>query len=291
MPKSAFIAIVGRPSSGKSTLLNALCGAKVAIVSPIPQTTRNSIRGIVTRPEGQLVFVDTPGYHLSDKKFNKKLQELVVQALSEVDIILYLVDATRDPGPEEEALLNLLKEHGNRLIIAINKIDDADSKPLIMEEFLASRLKEARRIKISALKQQNLDQLLSLLFELAEEGPLWYPEDIYTDQEPVFRIAEIVREKAMLHTRQELPHAIAVEYRESSRKPDGSLLARYDIIVERDSQKAIVIGKKGSVIQKIREEAEAELAELFDYPVRLSLQVVVDPDWRKDDKRLASMIF
>ncbi|MCX7776075.1 MAG: GTPase Era [Rectinemataceae bacterium] len=291
MPKSAFVAIVGRPSSGKSTLLNALCGAKVAIVSPIPQTTRNSIRGIVTRPEGQLVFVDTPGYHLSDRKFNKKLQELVVQALSEVDIVLYLVDATRDPGPEEEALLTLLKEHSNHLIIAINKIDDADSKPLIMEEFLASRLKEARRIKISALKQQNLDQLLSLLFELAEEGPLWYPEDIYTDQEPVFRIAEIVREKAMLHTRQELPHAIAVEYRESSRKPDGSLLARYDIIVERDSQKAIVIGKKGSVIQSIREEAEAELAELFDYPVKLSLQVVVDPDWRKDDKRLASMIF
>ncbi|HBK57884.1 MAG TPA: GTPase Era, partial [Spirochaetaceae bacterium] len=128
MPKSAFVAIVGRPSAGKSTLLNALCGAKVSIVSPVPQTTRNSIRGIVTRPQGQLIFVDTPGYHISDKKLNLKLRELVLQSLAEVDLILYVIDATREPGKEEASMVELLaKEGDNRVVVAINKIDHPEA--------------------------------------------------------------------------------------------------------------------------------------------------------------------
>lgn len=292
MPKSAFVAIVGRPSAGKSTLLNGLCGAKVSIVSPVPQTTRNTIRGIVTRPQGQLIFVDTPGYHISDKKLNLKLRELVLQSLAEVDLILYVIDATREPGKEEASMVELLaKEGDNRVVVAINKIDHPEARPLFVEEFIIPRLPKSRRLTISALQGTNLSALLDELFLRAPEGPLWYPEDIYTDQEPVFRIGEIIREKAILHTRDELPHAIAVEYQESSKRADGGLFARFDILVERDSQKAIVIGRQGSVIKRIREEAEADLKELFDYPIKLQLQVVVDPDWRKSDSMLSRMIF
>jgi len=291
MPKSAFVAIIGRPSAGKSTLLNALCGAKVSIVSSVPQTTRNAIRGIVTRPQGQLIFVDTPGYHISDKKLNLKLRELVLQSRPDVDLILYVIDATREPGKEEEAIIGLLTKESGRIVIAINKVDHPEARPLFVEEFVIPRLPDAKRIAISATQGTNLDALLDALFLLAPEGPLWYPEEIYTDQEPVFRIGEIIREKAILHTRDELPHAIAVAYRESSKRADGVLFARFDILVERDSQKAIVIGRQGSVIKRIREEAEADLKGLFDYPIKLQLQVAVDPDWRKSDSTLSRMIF
>ncbi|OQB97036.1 MAG: GTPase Era [Spirochaetes bacterium ADurb.Bin110] len=291
MPKSAFVAIVGRPSVGKSTLLNALCGAKVSIVSSVPQTTRNAIRGIMTRPQGQLIFVDTPGYHLSDKKLNLRLREVVLQSLSEVDLIIYVLDATREPGKEEEAIAGLLSKETNRTVIAINKIDNPEARPLLIEEFVIPRLLGAKRVSISAVEKTNLESLIEILFSLAPEGPFWYPEDIYTDQEPVFRIGELIREKAILNTYQELPHAIAVEYRESSKRADGVLFARFDILVERDSQKAIVIGRQGSIIKRIREEAEADLKELFDYPIKLQLQVKVDPDWRKSDSRLSRIIF
>ncbi len=291
MPKSAFVAIVGRPSVGKSTLLNALCGAKVSIVSSVPQTTRNAIRGIITKPQGQLIFVDTPGYHLSDKKLNLRLREIVLQSISEVDLILYLIDATREPGKEEEAIAELLSREIHRTVVAINKIDDPEARPLLIEEFVIPRLRGAKRVSISAAKKTNLESLIEILFSLAPEGPFWYPEDIYTDQEPVFRIGELIREKAILNTYQELPHAIAVEYRESSKRADGVLFARFDILVERDSQKGIVIGSQGSVIKRIREEAEADLKELFDYPIKLQMQVRVDPDWRKSDSRLSRIIF
>ena len=277
MPKSAFVAIVGRPSVGKSTLLNALCGAKVSIVSSVPQTTRNAIRGIITKPQGQLIFVDTPGYHLSDKKLNLRLREIVLQSISEVDLILYLIDATREPGKEEEAIAELLSREIHRTVVAINKIDDPEARPLLIEEFVIPRLRGAKRVSISAVEKTNLESLIEILFSLAPEGPFWYPEDIYTDQEPVFRIGELIREKAILNTYQELPHAIAVEYRESSKRADGVLFARFDILVERDSQKGIVIGSQGSVIKRIREEAEADLKELFDYPIKLQMQVRVDP--------------
>jgi len=291
MPKSAFVAIIGRPSVGKSTLLNALCGAKVSIVSSVPQTTRNAIRGIITRPEGQLIFVDTPGYHISDKKLNLRLREVVLKSLSEVDLILYLIDATREPGKEEEAIAELLSKDIHRIVVAINKIDDPEARPILIEEFIIPRLRGAKRVSISAVEKTNLESLIEVLFSLAPEGPFWYPEDIYTDQEPVFRIGELVREKAILNTYQELPHAIAVEYRESSKRADGVLFARFDILVERDSQKAIVIGRQGSIIKRIREEAEADLKELFDYPIKLQLQVRVDPDWRRSDFALSRIIF
>ncbi len=291
MSKSAFAAIVGRPSSGKSTLLNALCGAKVSIVSPVPQTTRNTVRGIVNRPDGQIVFLDTPGFHISEKKFNLKLRDLVTRALADADIVVYLIDATREPGLEEEAMAAALKGISRPVIAVLNKIDHVEALPERAAAFVGSKLPQAGLINISALEGKGLDDLMDRLIELAPEGPAWYPEEYYTDQEPVFRIAEIVREKILRHTRQELPHAVFVDYTDSRRLGDGSLEASYDIVVERPSQKGILIGKAGSMIQKIRQESEADLEDLFEYPIHLRLQVRVDPDWRRDEKRLEKLIY
>lgn len=291
MAKSAFVAVVGRPSAGKSTLVNALCGGKVSIVSPVPQTTRNAVRGILNRPEGQLVLMDTPGFHLSEKKLNKRLGNVAREAFGDADIVLYLLDSTRPPGREEEALVEALKPVSKLVVVAINKVDAKESHPAEAETFVAARLAGSPVLSISALAKSGLEELLALLFSRAEEGPTWYPEEYYTDQEPVFRIAEIIREKVMLHSREELPHAVYVAYQDSSREQDGTLEAAYDLVVERESQKGILIGKGGSMIKRIREEAEADLAGIFDYPIRLRLRVRVDPDWRSDDKRLKELIF
>ncbi len=291
MAKSAFVAIAGRPSAGKSTLLNALCGQKVSIVSPVPQTTRNSVRGIVNRAEGQLVFLDTPGFHLSDKKLNLKLRDVATEAFADADILLYLVDATREPGAEEEALARALEGASSRLVAAVNKIDSADARPEAARAFISGKFPKAPLFELSALKGQGIEELVAALFAKASEGPAWYPEEYYTDQEPVFRIAEIIREKIFLHTREELPHAVYVAYKDSTRGPGEALQAEYDLVVERESQKGILIGKGGSMIKIIREEAEADLAGIFDYSVRLKLSVRVDPSWKHDEKRLDSLIY
>ena len=291
MAKSAFAAIVGRPSSGKSTLLNALCGAKVSIVSPVPQTTRNTVRGIVNRPAGQIVFLDTPGFHISEKKLNLRLRDLVLRALADADIVVYLIDATREPGPEEEVLAKALQGVKLPMVAAINKIDDPEALPDRAAAFVAEQLPQATVLRLSAKEGTGLDELLEALLGAAQEGPAWYPEEYYTDQEPVFRMAEIIREKIILHMREELPHAVFVDFTDSRKLDDGGLEANFDIVVERESQKGIVIGKGGTMIKKIREEAEADLAELFDYTVKLRLQVRVDPSWKHDDKRLDSLIF
>ena len=291
MAKSAFAAIVGRPSSGKSTLLNALCGAKVSIVSPVPQTTRNTVRGIVNRPAGQIVFLDTPGFHISEKKLNLRLRDLVLRALADADIVVYLIDATREPGPEEEVLAKALQGVKLPMVAAINKIDDPEALPDRAAAFIAEQLPQAAVLRLSAREGTGLDELLEALLGAAQEGPAWYPEEYYTDQEPVFRMAEIIREKIILHTREELPHAVFVDFTDSRKLEDGGLEANFDIVVERESQKGIVIGKGGAMVKKIREEAEADLAELFDYTVKLRLQVRVDPSWKHDDKRLDSLIF
>jgi GTPase len=291
MPKSAFVALAGRPSAGKSTLVNALCGEKVSIVSPVPQTTRNTVRGIVNKSEGQLVFLDTPGFHISEKKLNLRLREVSTEAYADADIVLYLIDATRRPGPEEEALADALVHAGERLVAAINKIDSPDADPDSALLFITGKFPAAQVLEVSALTGSGLPELLAALYAKAPEGPAWYPEEYYTDQEPVFRIAEIIREKIFLHTRDELPHAVYVSYEDSSRAGDGSLLAQYDLVVERESQKGILIGKGGSMIKRIREEAEKDLADIFEYEVKLKLSVRVDPDWKKNDKKLEQLIF
>jgi GTP-binding protein Era len=291
MPKSAFVALAGRPSAGKSTLVNALCGAKVSIVTPVPQTTRNAVRGIVNREEGQLVLLDTPGFHISAKRFNQRLRNVSTEAYADADILLYLIDATRASGAEEEELARALLSAATRLVVAINKIDSQEADPSSARLFASAHFPNAPVFELSALRGTGLDALLAELFRRAQEGPAWYPEEYYTDQEPVFRIAEIIREKIMLHTRDELPHAVYVSYEDSSRSGDGSLLASYDLVVERESQKGILIGKGGTMIKRIREESEADLGTIFDYSVRLKLSVRVDPEWKKNEKKLRDIIF
>jgi GTP-binding protein Era len=291
MAKSAFVAIAGRPSAGKSTLVNAVCGEKVSIVSPVPQTTRNTVRGIVNRPAGQLVFLDTPGYHLSEKKLNLRLRSVSNEAFSDADIVLYLIDAVREPGLEEEAVVAALSPAAQKVVAAINKIDSPEADVARARAFIEAKFPNTPIYEVSALKDKGIEELITALFDRAVEGPAWYPKEYYTDQEPVFRIAEIIREKIFLHTRDELPHAVYVSYEDSSRGADDSLLAEYDLVVERESQKGILIGKGGSMIKRIREEAEADLAGIFDYAIKLKLSVRVDPDWKKNDKKLDSIIF
>lgn len=286
--KVAVVAIVGRPSAGKSTFLNTACGEKVSIVSPMPQTTRNSIRGIVHGSRGQLVFIDTPGYHESEKKLNLKLQSIAAEQLAESDLILYIIDSTRETGSEEELIATLLKPLQNKIVIAINKTDSKDSKTGMSKLFITKMLPEIstdRVFEISASKDTNIDPLLIKLFDLAPYGDLLYPEEFYTDQEVSFRVAEVIREKAILSTRDEIPHCLYVDIVDAEFKKNGKeLWVRASLVVERDSQKAMVIGKGASMIKSIRLAAEKELNQIFPYRVSLDLQVKVSKNWRQKDE-------
>jgi GTPase len=300
MSKAAFVALAGRPSVGKSTLVNLLCGAKVAIVSAVPQTTRNAVRGILTRPEGQLVFVDTPGRHVSEKKFNKKLMDVSDRALDDSELVLYVLDASRSPGPEEEAIAERLKASVNRTVAAINKCDAAGADPKKLISFLDESLPglpASRRFEISCHKKEGIQPLLACLFEMADEGEALYPGEYYTDQEVSFRIQEIIREKAMLRLREELPHSIYVEvadleFREAQ-SPTGNadpgkkrLWVRAFIITERESQKGMIVGKGGEMIKAIGQAARKELNSIFEWKVDLDLRVKTGKDWRHNDRIL-----
>ena len=294
--KAAFVAVVGRPSVGKSTLVNLLCGEKVAIVSPVPQTTRNAIRGIVNRPRGQLVFVDTPGMHASEKKLNRKLLDLARRSAEESELILYVLDACRPPGPEEEAAADRLKAPGysERTLAAVNKLDAPGADFQQMKDFLNFRLPglaPSRLFGISALKNQGADTLLEALFDLAPPGEPFYPGDYYTDQDVSFRIAEIIREKAIRRLRQELPHSIYVEVADTELKDGGSRLwVRAFILTERESQKGMVVGKGGELIKAINREARKDLNRIFDWKVDLDLRVKTAKDWRHNDGLLRRLI-
>jgi GTPase len=287
--KAAVIAIVGRPSSGKSTLVNALCGGKVSIVSPVPQTTRNKVRGILTTKAGQIVFIDTPGFHLSEKKVNRYMSDLVSSALGEVDVALYVVDGTRAFGEEEHALLKTLRKAGRPVVACLNKSDAAGPTWAPVRAQIAAALPEVHLLEISALSGKGLDALREQLFAASPEGDQMYPPDYYTDQTPDFRISEIVREKAMLQTREEVPHALYVRMEDIEMRGE-SLWARGFICVERESQKGIVVGRGGERIKAIVRDAERELSELFPYEVKLDMRVKVDKDWRKRDPLLRKMI-
>ena len=291
--KSAFVAVVGRPSAGKSTLVNQFCGNKVAIVSTVPQTTRNAIRGILTNEQGQLVFVDTPGRHVSEKKLNKKLVQVSDRALDDCELILYVLDASRAPGPEEAAIAARLLPQCSRVVAAVNKTDlpAADSERTL--RFLREQFPELpaeRFIKISALNKEGIPSLLSALFEMAPAGDPVYPEDIYTDQEIPFRIAEIIREKAMNRLREELPHSIYVQVEDVELKQKDSgkeiLWVRAFIITERESQKGMIVGKGGAMIKAIRLAPLKDLNRIYEWEVDLDLRVKTGKDWRHDDRVL-----
>jgi GTP-binding protein Era len=297
--KAAFVAVVGRPSVGKSTLVNQICGEKVAIVSAVPQTTRNAIRGIVNREQGQLVFVDTPGRHASEKKFNKKLMEVSGRAVDESDLVLYMLDASRAPGQEESEVAALLAPLAAKTVAAINKIDAKGADYSAIGEFLRQRLPglaEDRRFPVSAKSGEGIEALLAALYALAPEGEPFYGAEYYTDQEVDFRIAEVIRGQAINRLRQELPHALYVEVADTEftgRARDGErpcLWVRAFIIVERESQKGMVVGKGGTMIKAIRQAALAELKDIFEWKIDLDLRVKTGKDWRHNDSTLRRII-
>ncbi|PIE97630.1 MAG: GTPase Era [Treponema sp.] len=288
--KSGIVTIIGRPSAGKSTFLNVVCGGKVSIVSAMPQTTRNAIRGIVSLEAGQIVFIDTPGLHNSEKKFNLRLRTVSTENLKETDAILYIIDSTRSVGEEEEFIFDLLSTFQEKLCIAINKIDDKKSQTGVLKLSLKTAfpdLPDNRILEISAKTGENKDTVLSTLIKMLPEGPELYPTDFYTDQEVRFRITEIIREQAILNTREEIPHAIYVKIDDISLKRNGKeLFARAFIYVERESQKGMLIGKNAKLIRKIKENSLAQLRKIFSYHINLNLQVRVDKNWRQNSKKI-----
>jgi GTP-binding protein Era len=291
--KSAFVSVVGRPSAGKSTLTNALCGHKLAIVSPVPQTTRNRIRGIVTTPVGQLVLLDTPGYHLSERRMNRRMRQVALDALAESDIVLYVVDTTRPPGEEESALAERVAAAGRPTVVALNKMDIGARGAEAARSFLSARMERAPVMPVSALTGEGAAALLEALFERAPVGDIHYDAEMYTDQDPAFRIAEILREKAIHATTQEVPHCLYVDVAdlEQRQEPTPHLWVRAFLVVERESQKGILVGRGGERIREIVAAAARECSEVFPQPVRMDVRVRARPKWRTSENVLKGLVY
>lgn len=285
-PKTALVSIIGRPSAGKSTFLNTASGEKISIVSSVPQTTRNAIKGIVNTSYGQLVFIDTPGLHLSDKKLNLKLTKIASDQIEESDVILYIIDATRDHGEEEELIAKMALPFAKKLVIAINKTEDPLAKTKDAHAFvnkLFPNFPQEHVVEMSAKDDVNVNDVLKAIYDLSPVAPHLYPEEYYTDQEVEFRISEIIREQAINRLEQELPHAIYISIEDMKMSGPNHLKVRAYICVERDSQKGIVIGKGASMIKTIRVESIKACRKIFPYRVDLDLQVKVDKNWRQKD--------
>ncbi|MBO4859218.1 MAG: GTPase Era [Treponema sp.] len=292
--KTAVVAIIGRPSAGKSTFLNTACQEDVSIVSPIPQTTRNAIKGIVNTSFGQLVFIDTPGYHDSDKKLNLRLKSVTEEQLDGIDCVLYMIDSTRAVGDEELHTAELIKKYEDKTVVAINKTDLPSSKPAAVREFLSKSLGNipAERIyEISAKNDVGINEVLKALYSISPVGEPMYDEEVYTDQDLTFRICEIIRGEAINRLKDEIPHAVYVQVADIEHRNEGKKLwIRAFLCVERESQKGIVIGKGASKIKEIRTAAARKLSEIYIQKIDLDLQVKVDKNWRQHDNTLNKII-
>ena len=292
--RTAVVALIGRPSAGKSTFLNTACQEPVSIVSPIPQTTRNAIKGIVNTSLGQLIFIDTPGYHDSDKKLNLRLKSVTESQLSDIDCVLYIIDSTRATGEEEIHTAELLKNIQAKTVVAINKTDLPTAKAEASRKFVAAHLPEipAERIfEMSAQKDIGINEVLKGIYDISPEGQPMYDEELYTDQDLTFRVCEVIRGEAMNRLEQELPHALYVEVADVEHRNEGKKLwIRAFLCVERDSQKGIVIGKGASKIKEIRMAAIKKLSEIYIQKIDLDLQVKVDKNWRQRDYTLNKLI-
>jgi GTPase len=286
--RSGFVTLIGRPNSGKSTLLNQLVGEKISIVTDKPQTTRNIVRGIVTRPEGQIVFLDTPGIHKPIHKMNAMMMDSVRGAMGEVDVLALLVDATEPFGKGDQFTLELVKPLPIPKLLLLNKIDMIKKQDLLPVIERYSALGEFKEIlPISALKRDNIDTLLDILFKLLPTGPFYYPEDQLSDRHQRSLAAELVREKVIELTREELPYSVAVGI---DRFEEGATLARIyaTIHVDRENQKGIVIGKGGQLLKAIGTAARVDIEKLLGQKVFLELRVKVSPGWRDNDQALKS---
>ena len=288
--KAATVSVIGRPSAGKSTIVNTITGMKVSITSPTPQTTRNKIRGIYTDQRGQLVFTDTPGYHISEKEINRRMQDVTVSSLSDSDMILYMLDGTRTPGKEEETIAELVKKAGVPVVAVVNKSDILSAeKAEKARAFLKSHFPDSAVLSASASKDEGIDEVLIELFKLAPDGEMMYDESMYTDQDLEFRLSEIIREKTISTLSDEMPHVIYVEIEDLEYSEEKKeVWVRAVINVERDGQKGMIVGKGGSNIKRIRKESFAEIRRIFPgSKLNLDLRVKADPKWRTSGKVLS----
>lgn len=286
--KAGYAALVGRPNAGKSSLLNRIIGEKIAIVSDKPQTTRNRILGVKSYPEGQIAFVDTPGIHRPLHRLNVRMVDAAVDSLREVDVIALVFDAATRPGHGDEYVSSLLKDIRTPAVLVLNKIDlVAKAKLLPLIERAQGWHSFAAIVPVSATTGDGVDRLERVLLEQLPEGQPAYPDDYLTDQPERALVAEIVREKVLHHTRDELPFSTAVVVDQFDEEERDRLLRLYcTIFVETESQKPIVIGRGGEMIKQIGTEARRDLETFFNTKVYLDLRVKVNPDWRDNDRVL-----
>mgnify|MGYP001604123377 CR=1 FL=1 len=286
--KSGFVSIIGRPNVGKSTLLNAILGEKIAIVSPKPQTTRNRIRGIKNMEDAQIIFLDTPGIHSAKGYLNEFMIKEAISAIQDVDVIVYLVEAAKMLEKDDSLIIDNLRRIKSPVILGINKTDITrkDNILSLINEY--SKLYPFKEIiPISATRGEGIETLVKLVVELLPEGPKYFPEDILTDIPERFIVAEIVREKIFKLTRQEIPYSTAVVIEIFKENPKGKIISISAAInVERDSQKGIIIGKGGKMLKEIGTLARIDIEKLLGAKVYLELFVKVEKDWTKDKKLL-----
>ena len=287
--KSGFVGIVGRPNVGKSTLMNHLIGQKIAITSGKPQTTRNQIRTVYTCKEGQIIFLDTPGIHKAENKLGEYMDDVAYETLSQVDVILWLVEPTSFSGAGEKFIASKLKLTGKPVILVMNKVDTVDKSKVPEYMQLYRKLYPFDEIiPVSALRSVNLDSVLEAIFEHLPEGPMYYDEETVTDQTQRTIAAEIIREKALRCLKEEVPHGIAVEILSMKERVRSGSIADENIIwdidaviiTEKDSHKGIIIGKGGSMLKRIATQSRIAIEEMMDAKVNLKVFVKVRKDWR-----------
>lgn len=282
--KSGFVSVIGRPNVGKSTLINSLIGQKVVIMSDKPQTTRNKIMCVLTLEDAQILFIDTPGIHKPQHKLGEYMLKAAENTLREVDVIFFVVDATEDIGGGERYILELLSSIKTPVILVVNKIDKIEKTKLlpIIQKY-ASFYDFAGVVPISAVEHTNLENLVTEVKKYLEVGPQYYPEDMVTDQPERLVITELIREKVLHATRDEVPHSIAVDIEEIVTRPNDTLFVRAVIYVERESQKGIVIGAKGQLLKEIGRLARIDIENLLGSKIFLDLWVKVKKDWRNKE--------
>jgi len=286
--KSGFVAIIGKPNVGKSTILNAFLRQKIAIVSEKPETTRDNIQGILTTEQAQIIFVDTPGIHRPHLLLGKSMVKKAKSSLLDTDLLLFVIDLASGLRSEDFLIIDLIRDVGKPAIAVINKIDRVSKKnilPIIDE--LKNRYGFLDFIPISAIEDDNIELLKGKILENLQAGEVYYPDGQVTDKNEIFQTSEIIREKVLSNTRQEVPHSVAVKIEKFSHRQDKDILDIEAIIyVERDSQKGIVVGKKGSMTKTIAVSSRQELEEIFKKKVFLQVWVKVLKDWRKDPKMI-----
>ncbi|CAM3928282.1 GTPase Era [Mesobacillus thioparans] len=291
--KSGFISIIGRPNVGKSTFLNRVIGQKIAIMSDKPQTTRNKVQGVLTLDDSQLIFIDTPGIHKPKHRLGDFMMKVAQNTLKEVDLVLFMVNAQEGYGRGEEFIIEKLQNVKTPVFLVINKIDLIHPDELLaLIESYNKKFDFAEVVPISALEGNNIEKLLEQIKERMPEGPQFYPADQVTDHPERFIVSELIREKALHLTREEIPHSLAVMIEKMERQPEKEMVhVMATIIVERDSQKGIVIGKQGGMLKEIGKRARHDIESLLGSKVFLELWVKVQKDWRNKATQLRDFGF